>query len=97
MSHISGFSLVVVCLVCPHGGEAGGAGGGGGQDPHLLEQGEGGGDGGHPQGEGGQAGRKGHLHPGNLAKTDCFVQKKYIILITRKSCIKVEWFRHYTH
>ena len=29
---------------------------------HHLEQGEGD-DGGHPQGEGGQAGLEGHLHP----------------------------------
>ena len=29
---------------------------------HILQQGEGD-DGGHPQGDGGQAGLEGHLHP----------------------------------
>ena len=31
----------------------------------LMEQGYDGGDGGHPQGEGGQSGLKGHLHLGH--------------------------------
>ena len=43
--------VVGVGLVLAHGGEAGGAGGRGRQDLHLLEQGDGGGDGDHPQGQ----------------------------------------------